>query len=103
MLASDTQLILTELVVAECVYVLQSFYAVEDSRIADLMRAAFALASIDVVNLGVMVRALELFETKRLDFADAYLVAQAESTGVGAIASFDKDFDRVETVERITE
>jgi predicted nucleic acid-binding protein len=36
----------------------------------------------------------------RLDFAEAYLVAQAEATGVGTVLSFDKSIDRVGTVKR---
>jgi predicted nucleic acid-binding protein len=36
----------------------------------------------------------------RLDFAEAYLVAQAESTEVGAILSFDRSVDRVSSVRR---
>lgn len=40
-------------------------------------------------------------EVDRLDFAGAYLVASAESTGVNKIASFDNSIDRVPTVERI--
>ena len=39
--------------------------------------------------------------TDRIDFAEAYLVACAESTGVGKVASFDRSIDRVDTIERI--
>jgi predicted nucleic acid-binding protein len=42
-----------------------------------------------------------VYETARIDFAEAYLVACAESTGVGRIASFDRSIDRVQSVERI--
>jgi predicted nucleic acid-binding protein len=42
-----------------------------------------------------------VYETDRLDFAEAYLVACAESTGVRKIASFDKTIDRIGTVERV--
>jgi predicted nucleic acid-binding protein len=35
-----------------------------------------------------------------LDFAEAYLVAQAEATGVGEILSFDRAIDRIATVTR---
>ena len=35
-----------------------------------------------------------------LDFADAYLVASVERTGVGVVASFDRGIDRVGTVLR---
>ena len=47
------------------------------------------------------LRAIEVYETDRIDFAEAYLVACAESTGVGKVASFDRSIDRVHTIERI--
>jgi predicted nucleic acid-binding protein len=47
------------------------------------------------------LRAIEVYETDRIDFAEAYLVACAESTGVRRIASFDCSLDRVQTIERI--
>ena len=37
----------------------------------------------------------------RLDFADACLVAEAETSGVNAVASFDKAIERVPTVRRV--
>ncbi|MCZ7535045.1 MAG: hypothetical protein M5T61_03230 [Acidimicrobiia bacterium] len=42
-----------------------------------------------------------MYEVERLDFADAYLVASAERSGVDAVASFDRSIDRVTTVRRI--
>jgi predicted nucleic acid-binding protein len=45
-------------------------------------------------------RAIEAYEVHRLDFAEAYLVASAERTGVGTIVSFDRAIDRVGTVRR---
>jgi predicted nucleic acid-binding protein len=49
----------------------------------------------------VLLRAVEVYEGDRLDFAEAYLVACAESTGIDRIASFDRTVDRVKTVQRI--
>ena len=99
-LAAADELLLADLVVAECVYVLESFYEVERQRIAELMRAAIALPSIKTIDSTVLLRALEVYEVDRLDFAEAYLVAQAEATGVGSVLSFDKSIDRVKTVKR---
>jgi predicted nucleic-acid-binding protein len=82
------------------VYVLESFYEVERERVAELMRAAIALSSIKTVDSASLRRALEVYEVERLDFAEAYLVAQAEATGVGAVLSFDQSIDRVATVTR---
>lgn len=100
LLATETELVLADLVLAECVYVLESFYEVERSRIAELMRAALAVPSI-ASDSELLLRALEIYELDRLDFAEAYLVAAAEFTGVRSIASFDKAIDRVQSVERL--
>jgi predicted nucleic acid-binding protein len=53
------------------------------------------------VDPALLLRAIEVYELDRLDFAEAYLVACAESTGVGNVASFDRAIDRVNTVQRI--
>jgi predicted nucleic-acid-binding protein len=100
LLAAGEELLLADLIVAECVYVLESFYEVSRARVAELMRAAVALPSIRVTDEPSLLRALEVYELERLDFADAYLVAQAEATGVGAIASFDRSIDRAATISR---
>jgi predicted nucleic acid-binding protein len=42
-----------------------------------------------------------VYEVHRLDFADAYLVAQAEASGVNVVVSFDKRIERVPTVRRV--
>lgn len=99
-LAAGEELRLAHLVVAECVYVLESFYEVARERVAELMRAAIAMPSIKTVAAATLLRALEVYEVDRLDFAEAYLVAQAESAGVREILSFDKTIDRVKTVQR---
>ena len=100
LLAAGEELLLADLIVAECVYVLESFYEVPRARVAELMRAAVALPSIRVTDEPSLLRALEVYEVERLDFAEAYLVAQAEATGVGAIASFDRSIDRVANISR---
>jgi predicted nucleic-acid-binding protein len=100
LLSGPGPLLLADLILAECVYVLESFYEVEPARVAELMRAALALPSIAAVDAAMLVRALEVYETARLDFAEAYLVAQAETTGVAEIVSFDRSIDRIPSVSR---
>ena len=99
-LAEADELLLVDLVVAEVVYVLESFYDVERSRVAELVRSIIAFAAMQVADEELLLRAVEVYELDRLDFADAYLVASAERTGVDAIASFDRSIDRVTTVTR---
>jgi predicted nucleic-acid-binding protein len=100
-LKSADRLILTDLVVAEAVYVLESFYERPRSEIAESVRALLALKSIAVMDHDLLLRALELYEHVRLDFAEGYLAAAAELSGIGRVASFDRSLDRVGTIERI--
>jgi predicted nucleic acid-binding protein len=95
------ELLLPDVIVAQVVYVLESFYEVERERVAELVRAILAFPTIVVVDELLLLRALEVYEVARLDFADAYLVASAEASGVGEVASFDRDIDRVATVRRL--
>jgi predicted nucleic-acid-binding protein len=62
------------------------------------MRSAIALPTIGTVDPATLLRALEVYELERLDFAEAYLVAQAEATGVNEVLSFDRSIDRMQTV-----
>jgi predicted nucleic acid-binding protein len=100
-LSSERELFLTDLVVAETVSVLESFYEAPRPEVAGAIRALLSLSSVICVDAALLLRGLEVYETDRLDFAEAYLVACAESTGINRVASFDKSIDRVGTIERI--
>ncbi len=100
-LGIERQLLLTDLVVAETVYVLESFYEAPRGQVAEAVRSLVTFESIVCVDPAPLLRAIEVYETDRIDFAEAYLAACAESTGVGRLASFDGSIDRVNTIERV--
>lgn len=100
-LADVEEVLLTDLILAETIYVLESFYKAPRPQVADAMRSLVAMDTVVTVDPAMLLRAVEVYELDRIDFAEAYLVAQAESTGIHAIASFDKSIDRVQTVRRI--
>lgn len=100
-LRAGEELFLTDLVAAETVYVLESFYDVPRAQIAQAVRSLIAFDSIVCVDPALILRSIEVYETERIDFAEAYLVACAESTDIRRIVSFDRSIDRVATVGRI--
>ena len=97
----ETDLLLTDLVVAETVYVLESFYEAPRVQVAEAIRSLLAFRIDGQRRPALLLRAVEVYETDRIDFAEAYLVACAESTGINKVASFDGSIDRVGTVERV--
>jgi predicted nucleic acid-binding protein len=100
-LATADDLLLPDLILAEVAYVLESYYEAPRDQVATALRAILAFPVIRVLDAEVLQRTVEIYDVARLDFADAYLVASAERTGVGAIASFDRSVDRVPTVRRV--
>ena len=100
-LGTERELLLTDLVAAETVYVLESFYEAPHDQVATAMRSLVAFDSITCVDPALLLRAVEVYQTDRIDFAEAYLVACAETSGIGKVASFDRSIDRVDTIERI--
>lgn len=100
-LRDEDEIYLADLIVAETVYVLESFYEVERPQISESIRSLIAMESVKVVDGPTILRAVEVYEEHRLDFAEAFLVACAESTGVGRVASFDRSILRVASIERV--
>jgi hypothetical protein len=58
-LAGADGLLLADLILAESVYVLESFYEVPRERVAELLRAAIALPAIKTLDAPALLRALE--------------------------------------------
>ena len=95
------ELLVPDLILAEVVYVLESFYELGRQRVAELVRAIIAFPAIIVADEPLLLRALEVYEVERIDFAAAYLVASAEASAVETIAAFDRTIDRVTTIRRV--
>jgi predicted nucleic acid-binding protein len=102
LLRDAEELILVDLVVAEVVYVLGSVYVVERERVAELVRAIVGFPPVVVPDRLLLLRSLEIYEQHRIHFAESYLAACTEATGVGVVASFDRAIDRVGTVRRLS-
>ncbi len=100
-LAEADQLFLADLILAEVVYVLESFYEVARHEVATLARSVVTFPAIRTQDEHLLLRSLDIYETQRIDYAEAYLAACAERAGVRRIVSFDRSLDRVGTVARI--
>ena len=101
LLAGDHELLLTDLVLAELVYVLESFYQRPRAEVAEAARSLLALPSIAPVDSDLLLRSLELYESHRLDYAEAYLAAAAEVWDLDRVVSFDRGLDRVPSIKRV--
>ena len=95
------QLLVDDLIVAELVWVLKSFYKKNVGEIAAVLRQFLLADGITMADQSVILQALALFETYNVDFIDALLTARMQKTGNDLLVSFDKHFDRLPGVQRI--
>ena len=66
------------------------------------MRSLVAFDSIVCVDPALLLRTVEVYETDRIDFAEAYLVACAETTGRRQdclLRPVDRPVDTIERIE----
>ena len=99
-LAAAHELLLTDLIVAEVAHVLESAYKAPRAQVALSLRAILGLPAIRATDPELLQRTVEIYDVNGLDFAAAYLIASAERSGIGVVASFDRSIDRVRTVRR---
>ena len=98
----EIRLIIAPIVLAETIWSARSALGQTQSQIASILLDVLSADGLEVVELPVMRRALELqVEHPRLDFADAYLAARGMVVGPPVVASFDRDLDRITGIERM--
>ena len=89
--------ILTDLSIAEAVWVLTSYYRLERKPVAESLAKMLVQAGVHCADLEAVLDALARFKKTNCDFYDCYMATQAVAAGV-AIASFDKDFAKFKDV-----
>jgi predicted nucleic-acid-binding protein len=94
-------LIILTITVAEVVWVLESFYDYPKTKIAETIGAFLRCDGLQVEQADLIQEALSLYHKENLDFADALMASTALRKGPLSIFSFDRQFNRVEGIERL--
>jgi predicted nucleic acid-binding protein len=85
----------------EAAHVMQSFYGFSRAATAEHLRAMLALPSL-AGPLNTMADAVRLFAEQPIDIEDAWLAVTALASDAPRVASFDRDFDRIAGLERVS-
>jgi uncharacterized protein len=96
----EIRLLIPSVVIAELVWVLQSFYKLERSEIVPLLNAILHTHGVEVSDKTVVSDAIAIYRDEAIDFIDAWIVAFAKATEVRAIYTFDrKHFKGIDGIE----
>lgn len=86
----ELKILVPSIVVAELVWVLESFYEMKAQEIAELVEAIVNTPGIEVTDKGIIVSALRLYRNKNIDLIDAWITEFAKEREIKTIYTFDK-------------
>ncbi|MCD4664507.1 MAG: type II toxin-antitoxin system VapC family toxin [Bacteroidales bacterium] len=96
------RLITCEVVLAEVVWVLESYYNLNKVQIAEHLGAILATPGLNVLNGKVVEKAVEYYLNENIDFIDAYIVSLMNRLNISSIYSFDKKhLKRIKSIKRL--
>ena len=96
------RLITCEVVMAEVVWVLESYYNLNKVQIAERLGAILATPGLNVLNGKVVEKAVEYYLNENIDFIDAYIVSLMNRLNISSIYSFDKKhLKRIKSIKRL--
>ena len=101
LLMQPRSLNLTPIIFIEVAHVLRSYYGLSRDAIAERLDAVIRLPAI-AGDVDLLSAALDIHACRGVGIPDAVLAAQAMQTGITEIVSFDRGFDRIPGVTRVT-
>ncbi len=97
----EEKVVTSPMVIFETVFTLQKRYRVPRDQIRDSLQDILSLRGFQLVNKHLYQRALDLFASKNVSFADAFNAIYMRSQGLSEIYSWDADFDKLEGFDRL--
>ena len=84
------RLVTSEIVIAELVWVLESFYKLKPSVIVELIRAILNTEGLRIKGSDLIEKTLDIYESQNIDFIDAHIIAYMQANHIETLYSFDK-------------
>lgn len=93
----DVVIVLLSVVLAECVFVLESFYGHARGDIALALGRLISSPGVEIGGTAIHLDALDRYRETKVHFVDCLIAATAASENM-PVASFDQDFRRFNDV-----
>jgi uncharacterized protein len=99
--AGEEVLYTTDMVIAEIVWVLESYYELSRTEVRSKVEKILNTPNLNCDNKGILVHALTLYDGRGIDYIDAYNACFIKMKGIDEIYSYDKHYDRLDWLKRI--
>jgi len=92
----------SDLVIAEIVWVLESYYDFSKPEIKEVVETILETKNLKVANNSRVKEAINLYSSGKMDFIDAYNIAYIKAKDFKKVATFDvKHFKNIEGVSNV--
>ncbi|MBW1999722.1 MAG: PIN domain-containing protein, partial [Deltaproteobacteria bacterium] len=86
----------TQMVIAEIVWVLESYYELPNEEVRDRVEKILNTPNLFCPNRDLILAALNLYVDKNMDFIDAHNALILKQEGIREVYSYDTDYDRID-------
>lgn len=90
----------THEILMEVIFVLESYYEMPKSIICQAIRSILSFDWMTIEHQSIIEEALDIYETRNIDFVDAHTASCMKHANSPIIISFDKHFDRIPGIQR---
>ena len=97
----EERVFITDLVVAEIVWVLESVYGLSKKEIQDKVEKILNTPNLFCLHKDIILGALILYAEKDIDFIDAYNALILKEKGIKELYSYDRHYDQIEWLTRL--
>ena len=99
--AGKEKLFTSELVIAEIVWVLESYYELDKNEIRVKIEKILNTKNLYCPNKEVILHGLAAYDEKNIDYIDAYNAFLIKLAGITELYSYDKHYDRLPWLKRL--
>ena len=97
----EERVFITDLVVAEIVWVLESVYGLSKKEIQDKVEKILNTPNLFCLHKDIILGALILCAEKDIDFIDAYNALTLKEKGIKELYSYDRHYEQIEWLTRL--
>lgn len=94
------QFFISDISVAEMVWVLESYYKLARQSIAEITRKLLSTQGLFFEHADRLFDSIAVYENHNVDYIDAYLFVLSKEKKLDGIVSYDKDFDKLSSINR---
>jgi predicted nucleic-acid-binding protein len=98
----DLVIVILPTVLAECVFVLESFYEHPRGDIATALSTLISSPGVEIIEVAVYLDALDRYRKTKVHFVDCVIAATASAEKI-PVATFDQDFRKFADVRLETQ